>query len=212
MRVTLNIWSLLCPLSPLLSLSLPLIHTLGLPLSPELPQTKGSLKLCPDEVKISENKRALSKLFVVSVFFPPRPSSFDKLMSTVSEKGTEQPVSRWQNVNPAETSSGRSTGLSAVLIPRSFVLRRSADVCSSFSRSLLSPRAEEQKRQHILTSHTSQMDGHQCADNELHACVIIKERFCPLFDLVSKRSCSIFFFFCRIHETNLQEGHVSVAD
>lgn len=116
-------------------------------------------------------------------------------MSTVSEKGTEQPVSRWQNVNPAETSSGRSTGLSAVLIPRSFVLRRSADVCSSFSRSLLSPRAEEQKRQHILTSHTSQMDGHQCADNELHACVIIKKRFCPLFDLVSKRSCSIFFFF-----------------
>lgn len=146
-------------------------------------------------MKISENKRTLSKLLIFSVYFFPPFFFWQVNVHTVSKKGTEQPVIRWQNVNPAETSSGRNSGLSAVLILCSFVLRQSADVCSSFSRSLLSPRAEEQKHQHILTSHTSQMDGHQCADNDLHACVIIKKRFCPLFDLVSKRSGSIFFFF-----------------
>lgn len=107
--------------------------------------------------------------------------------------------------------SGRNTGLSAVLIPRSFVLRPSADVCSSFSRSFLSPRAEEQKRQHILTSHTSQMDGHQCADNDLHACVIIKERFCPLFDLGSNCSGSVFLFFFWLHTRDKSAGRTCLS-
>lgn len=172
------------PFSPFLSLA----HTHLVCLS--LPHTKGPLKLCPSEVKIYENQRTLSKLF----FFFPSPFFFWQVnVHTVSERSTDRPVSWWQNVNPTETGSGRNTGLSTVLMSCSFVLCWGVDICSSFPRSLLSLRAEEQKCQHILPSHTSQMDGHQYADNDLHVCVITKERFCPLFDLVSERSRSIFF-------------------
>lgn len=158
MRVTLNIWSLLCPLSPFFSfLSLSHTHFFSLSLS-NSPRQKVHSNFGPARRRSVKTKGHCQSC---SFFF-----FWQGNVHTVSEKGSYQPISWWQNANPAEMRTGGSTGLSIVLIWHSFVLHVYMDICSSIPRSPLSLRVEELKCQHILTSCTSQMDGHQCADND----------------------------------------------
>lgn len=100
MRVTLNIWSLLCPLSPLLS-----SFSLCLSISPQLAQSKGSVKLClnkdlRDQQKKTKQKKTIKDIVKVAPFH------FDNVLSTDNKKGSKQPISVRYNNNPAGTNAG----------------------------------------------------------------------------------------------------------
>lgn len=140
MRVTLNIWSLLCPLSPLLPSFFfsPPSHFVS-PALHDSPRQKGSVELCQSLAKMHDKERTLSKLLFC--FFFPSLSFRQVRVHSVDEKG-ERPANQYvANASPAETSGGESTGLSIVLISSAFVLHANADIRSSQPRSRLSLRA-----------------------------------------------------------------------
>lgn len=100
MRVTLNIWSLLCPLSPFFPPSL------SLSVSSQLNQTKGSVKLCLSEQRSVQPARQKNQKTTKGHFESCSTFHFDTVLSTNDEKCSKQPISPRENTSPAGASTG----------------------------------------------------------------------------------------------------------
>lgn len=156
MRVTLNIWSLLCPFPPLfISPSL---------VSPSLPfpLRKDSVKLC--QTKIVAWQAGGKKGYCQSCFS----LSSDKLMSTqpVRRAAAAWPLGWRQNANPAEMSATGNPGPGIVLISSSFVPHVDTDICSSFLYQGPYCHWDLKNRSASIYLPPHRWTGHQCADND----------------------------------------------